>query len=101
LADQDSSRADFTWVDGARLGAKTWNHFLTLDDRTTQIRLAEGSLIVRVAAVDDDDITRSIPGNSGFQPGGARRMSASRNRDGNQSITTVWPRPRPSHGAAD
>src|SRR5581483_3519867 len=39
----------------ARMGPKTGITFLTLDDQTTQIRLAEGSLILRVRHLDDDD----------------------------------------------
>src|ERR1700692_2544837 len=49
-----------------RLGAKTGITFLTLDDHTTQIRLAEGSLIVRVRHVDDDDNYEIDPPNIPF-----------------------------------
>src|ERR1039458_6536077 len=38
-----------------RLGAKTGITFLTLDDRTPQIRLAQGSIILRVRHVDSQE----------------------------------------------
>ena len=38
------------------MGAKTGITFLTLDDHTTQIRLAQGSLILRVRHIDDDEV---------------------------------------------
>jgi hypothetical protein len=72
-----------------RLGSKTGITFLALDDRTTQIRLAEGSLIMRVRHVDDDDTFEVDTPNLAFtllQPGEYRiDVSA----DGNQTITTV------------
>src|SRR6202043_3486100 len=46
-ADEDSRAEVHVGSTAIRLGAKTGITFLTLDDRTTQIRLAEGSLIVR------------------------------------------------------
>ena len=64
--------------------------FLTFDDHTTQIRLAQGSLIVRVRHVDDDDTYEIDTPNLAFsllQPGEYRiDVSA----DGSQTITTVW-----------
>lgn len=38
-----------------RLGPRTLFQFLNLDDRTTQIRLSEGTLIVRVRVLDQDE----------------------------------------------
>src|SRR5258706_6022875 len=38
-----------------RLGSKTGITFLALDDHTTQIRLAQGSMILRVRHLDDDE----------------------------------------------
>jgi uncharacterized protein DUF6600 len=73
-----------------RLGSKTGVTFLALDDHTTQIRLAQGSLIMRVRHVDDDDTYEVDTPNLAFsllQPGEYRiDVSA----DGNQTITTVW-----------
>ena len=73
-----------------RMGEKTGITFLTLDDRTTQIRLAQGELIVRVRHVDDDDNYEIDTPNIAFtvlQPGEYRiDVSA----DGRQTNTTVW-----------
>jgi hypothetical protein len=87
----DASRAEVHIGSTAvRLGAKTGITFLALDDRNTQIRLAQGSLIVRVRHVDDDDAYEIDTPNIAFtllQPG-VYRVDVS--QDGNQTITTVW-----------
>src|SRR5271166_4537644 len=73
-----------------RMADKTGITFLALDDNTTQIRLAQGSIIVRVRHVDDDDNYEIDTPNIAFtllQPG-EYRVDVS--EDGSQSITTVW-----------
>jgi len=86
-----NSRAEVNVGSAAlRLGEKTGITFLALDDRTTQIRLAQGSLIVRVRHVDDDDTYEIDTPNIAFtllQPG-EYRVDVS--EDGSQTITTVW-----------
>ena len=61
-----------------------------MDDRTTQIRLAQGSLFLRVRHIDDDDSYEVDTPNLAFtllQPGEYRiDVSA----DGSQTMTTVW-----------
>ncbi len=89
-ADEDSRAEVHIGSAAIRLGAKTGITFLTLDDRTTQIRLAEGSLIVRVRHVDDDDNYEIDTPNIAFsllQPG-EYRIDVS--EDGSQTVTTVW-----------
>jgi uncharacterized protein DUF6600 len=89
-ADEDSRAEVHIGSTAIRPGSKTGITFLTLDDRTTQIRLAQGSLIVRVRHVDDDDNYEIDTPNIAFsllQPG-EYRVDVS--EDGNQSITTVW-----------
>ncbi len=89
-ADEDSRAEVHTGSTAIRLGAKTGITFLTLDDHTTQIRLAQGSLILRVRHVDDDDNYEIDTPNIAFsllQPG-EYRIDVS--EDGNQTITTVW-----------
>jgi len=73
-----------------RLGEKTGITFLTLDDQSTQIRLAQGSLIVRVRHVDDDDNYEIDTPNVAFtlQQPGEYRLDVS--ADGTQTITTVF-----------
>jgi hypothetical protein len=87
----ENSRAEIHVGSAAiRLGAKTGITFLALDDHTTQIRLAEGSLIVRVRHVDDDDSYEIDTPNIAFslsQPG-EYRVDVS--EDGKQSVATVW-----------
>lgn len=87
----DDARAEVHIGSAAiRLGSKTGITFLTLDDNTTQIRLAQGSLIVRVRHVDDDDNYEIDTPNIAFnllQPGEYRiDVSA----DGSQTVATVW-----------
>src|SRR5579872_2697195 len=89
-ADENSRAEVHVGSAAIRLGAQTGITFLTLDDNTTQIRLAEGSLIVRVRHVDDDDNYEIDTPNIAFsllQPG-EYRVDVS--EDGNQSVTTVW-----------
>ncbi len=89
-ADEDSRAEVHVGSAAIRLGPKTGITFLNLDDNTTQIRLAQGSLIVRVRHVDDDDTYEIDTPNTAFsllQPG-EYRVDVS--QDGSQTITTVW-----------
>jgi hypothetical protein len=89
-ADEDSRAEVHVGSAAIRLGAKTGITFLTLDDHTTQIRLAQGSLILRVRHVDDDDTYEIDTPNialSLLQPG-EYRVDVS--EDGNQTVTDVW-----------
>jgi hypothetical protein len=89
-ADQNSRAEVHIGSTVARLGANTGITFLALDDRTTQIRLAQGSLFLRVRHIDDDDSYEVDTPNLAFtllQPGEYRiDVSA----DGSQTLTTVW-----------
>jgi hypothetical protein len=89
-ADEESRAEVHIGSTAIRLGAKTGITFLALDDHTTQIRLAQGSLILRVRHVDDDDSYEIDTPNIAFsllQPG-EYRVDVS--EDGSQSITMVW-----------
>jgi hypothetical protein len=89
-ADENSRAEVHVGSAAIRLGSKTGITFLNLDDNTTQIRLAQGSLIVRVRHVDDDDTYEIDTPNTAFsllQPG-EYRVDVS--QDGSQTITTVW-----------
>jgi hypothetical protein len=89
-ADEDS-RAEVTVGSAAiRLGAKTGITFLELDDHLTQIRLAEGSLIVNARHVDDDDNYEIDTPNVALtllQPG-EYRIDVS--EDGSQTVINVF-----------
>jgi hypothetical protein len=89
-ADEDSRAEVHVGSAALRLGSRTGITFLELDDRTTQIRLAQGSLILRLRHVDDDDSYEVDTPNLAFsllQPG-EYRVDVS--EDGSQTITTVW-----------
>src|SRR6202167_5567506 len=89
-ADEDSRAEVHIGSTAIHLGSKTGITFLELDDRTTQIRLAQGSLILRVRHVDDDDNYEIDTPNIAFtvlQPG-EYRIDVS--EDGSQTVTDVW-----------
>jgi hypothetical protein len=89
-ADEDSRAEAHIGSTALRLGPKTGITFLNIDDHTAQIRVAQGSLIVRVRHVDDDDTYEVDTPNLAFsllQPG-EYRIDVS--DDGSQTITTVW-----------
>jgi hypothetical protein len=87
----ENSRAEVHVGSAAiRMGAKTGITFLALDDHTTQIRLAQGSMILRVRHVDDDDNYEVDTPNIAFsllQPG-EYRIDVT--EDGSQTVTDVW-----------
>src|SRR5215471_12833966 len=89
-ADENSRAEVHIGSTAIRLGSQTGITFLTLDDNTTQIRLAQGSLIVRVRHVDDDDNFEIDTPNIAFtllQPG-EYRLDVS--QDGNRTEVTTW-----------
>src|SRR5579862_360182 len=89
-ADENSRAEVHVGSTALRLGAKTGITFLELDDHTTQIRLAQGSLILRVRHVDDDDSYEVDAPNLAFtlQQPGEYRVDVS--EDGSQTVVTVW-----------
>ena len=89
-ADEDSRAEVHVGSTALRLGSRTGITFLALDDRNTQIRLAQGSLLVRLRHLDDDDAFEIDTPNIAFtllQPG-EYRIDVS--DDGSQTVTTVW-----------
>ncbi len=89
-ADENSRAEVHVGSTALRLGAKTGITFLALDDHSTQIRLAQGSLILRVRHLDDDDSYEVDTPNLALtllQPG-QYRIDVS--EDGRQTVTTVW-----------
>lgn len=89
-ADENSRAEVHLGSTAIRLGAQTGITFLEISDRTTQIRLAQGSLIVRVRHLDDDDgyeiDTPNVALNL-LQPG-EYRLDIDPN--GNRTEITVW-----------
>ena len=89
-ADENSRAEAHIGSTAIRLGPKSGITFLEITDRTTQIRLAQGSLIIRVRHVDDEDTYEVDTPNLSFallQPG-EYRIDVS--EDGKQTVTTVW-----------
>ena len=89
-ADENSRAEAHIGSTAIRLGPKTGITFLEITDRTTQIRLAQGSLIMRVRHVDDEDTYEIDTPNLSLallQPG-EYRIDVS--EDGKQTVTTVW-----------
>jgi len=89
-ADEDSRAEVHIGSAALRLGAQTGITFLDITDNATQIRLAQGSLLVRVRHVDDDDAYEIDTPNLAFNvlQAGTYRIDVS--ADGNQTITTVF-----------
>jgi hypothetical protein len=89
-ADEDSRAEVHLGSAAIHLDAKTGITFLELDDHIAQIRLAQGSLILRVRHLDDDDAYEVDTPNIAFTPlqPGEYRIEVS--EDGSQTITTVW-----------
>src|SRR5271170_8196839 len=89
-ADEDSRAEVHIGSAALRLGAKTGITLLEVSDRAAQIRLAQGSLIVNVRHVDDEDSYEIDTPNVAFvvmQPGDYR---INVNEDGSQTDVTVW-----------
>ena len=89
-ADENSRAEAHIGSTAIQLDSKTGITFLTLDDQTAQIRLAQGSMILRVRHVDDDDTYEVDAPNLAFtvlQPGEYRFDV---NEQGTQTMITVW-----------
>jgi hypothetical protein len=73
-----------------RMNSETSLTFLDLDDRTTQLRLSLGSLILRVRHLDDGDLLEVDTPNIAFNIQGTGEYRVDVNSDGTQTVTTVW-----------
>jgi hypothetical protein len=73
-----------------RLGAKTGITLLEVSDRAVQIRLAQGSLIVKVRHVDDEDSYEIDTPNVAFTVGQPGDYRIDVDPDGNRTEVTVW-----------
>ena len=89
-ADQNSRAELHIGSTSLRMNAETSLTFLALDDRTTQLRLSLGTLIVRVKHLDDGDTFEIDTPNLAFdiQTPGEYRFDV--NNDGNQTTITAW-----------
>ena len=89
-ADKDSRAEVQVGSTSIRIDSETSVTVLDLDDHTTQLRLSQGSLIVRVRHLDDEDQFEIDTPNSAFtiQRTGEYRVDV--NADGTETDTTVW-----------
>ena len=89
-ADKDSRAELQIGSTSVRIDSQTSLTLLELDDRTTQLRLSLGSIIVRVRHLDDEDHFEVDTPNSAFvvQRPGEYRVDV--NSDGSESDVTVW-----------
>jgi len=89
-ADKDSRAELQVGSTSFRIDSETSITFLELDDRTTQVRLSQGSLIFRVRHLDDNDQFEIDTPNSAFvvQRTGEYRVDV--NSTGDESDVTVW-----------
>ena len=88
--DQDSRAELHIGSTAVRLAAQTSITLLDLDDRTTQIRLSEGSIIVRLRHLDDGDLVEVDTPNLAFdlQRNGEYRIDV--DSAGNVTNVGVW-----------
>ena len=89
-ADKDS-RAEFQiGSTSIRMDSETSVTFLELDDRTTQLRLSQGSILFRIRHLDDEDHFEIDTPNSAFvvQRTGEYRVDV--NADGSETDVTDW-----------
>ena len=89
-ADQNSRAELHVGSTAMRLGSESSLTFLDLDDQTTQLKLSQGSLILRVRHLDDGDNFEVDTPNLAFviQRTGEYRIDV--NGDGSETDTTVW-----------
>src|SRR5579863_2580713 len=89
-ADQNSRAELHIGSTALRMSSETSVTFLELDDRTTQIKLSQGTIILKVRHLDDEDLFEVDTPNLAFtiQRVGDYRVDV--NSTGDQTITTVW-----------
>jgi FecR protein len=89
-ADKDSRAEMQTGSTSIRLDSETSLTFLELDDHTSQLKLSQGSVIVRVRHLDDDDHFEVDTPNLAFQIQSPGEYRIDVNADGSETDTTVW-----------
>jgi hypothetical protein len=89
-ADKDSRAELQTGSTSIRMDSETSVTFLDLDDHTTQLKLSQGSMIVRVRHLDDDDTFEIDTPNLAFQIQRVGEYRIDVNADGTETDATVW-----------
>jgi hypothetical protein len=89
-ADKDSRAELQTGSTSIRMDSETSVTFLDLDDHATQLKLSQGSIIVRVRHLDDDDQFEIDTPNLAFQIQRTGEYRIDVSADGNETDATVW-----------
>ena len=89
-ADKDSRAELHVGSTIMRLGPESSMTFLNLDDRATQLRLAQGSLMLRVRHLDDDDDFEVDTPNLAFTVRRPGEYRIDVNDAGDTTLITVW-----------
>ncbi len=89
-ADKDSRDELHIGSTVLRMGPETSMTFLDLDDRATQLRLAQGSLMLRVRHLDDDDQFEVDTPNLAFTVRRPGEYRIDVNEAGDTTLVTVW-----------
>jgi hypothetical protein len=89
-ADKDARAELHVGSTAIRIDSETSVTFLDLDNHTTQLKLSQGSLILRVRHLDDGDLFEVDTPNLAFtvQQTGEYRIDV--NGDGNETDASVW-----------
>jgi FecR protein len=89
-ADKDSRAELQTGSTSIRIDSETSLTVLDLDDRMTQLKLSQGSIIVRVRHLDDEDQFEIDTPNLAFQIQRTGEYRIDVSADGNETDATVW-----------
>src|SRR5580700_7469744 len=89
-ADKDSRAELQAGSSSIRMDSETSVTFLDIDDHTMQLKLSQGSIIVRVRHLDDDDQFEIDTPNLAFQIQRTGEYRVDVSADGNETDTTVW-----------
>jgi hypothetical protein len=89
-ADKDSRAELQMGSTSIRMDSETSVTFLDLGDHTTQLKLSQGSIMVRVRHLDDDDQFEIDAPNLAFQIQRTGEYRIDVSADGNETDATVW-----------
>jgi hypothetical protein len=88
--DQNSRAEMHIGSTAIRLDAQTEVTFLRLDDAAVQLRVSQGSVIVRVNHLDDNDMLEVDTPNLAFQVQSVGEYRVDVNEAGDETVATVW-----------
>jgi FecR protein len=89
-ADKDARAELHIGSTAIRMDSETSLTFLDLDDHTTQLKLSQGSVVLRVRHLDDGDILEVDTPNLAYNVQAAGEYRIDVNGDGNETDATVW-----------